>query len=170
MSKLYSSLVITYIISESCISVGRALLSATRPLCTLHRTFLPPNMPATLKEARMILALEALQKDEELSLRAAAKLYNVPASTLRDRRAGRPARRDTTPGVKKLTQLEEEAIVRYIIELCARAFPPRLCGVEDMANQLLRARDAPPVGKLWAHRFVKRQPELRTRYTRRYDY
>ena len=39
-----------------------------------------------------------------------------------------------------------------------------------MANQLLRVRDAPPVGKLWAYNFVKRQPALRTRYTRRYDY
>ncbi|KAL2125810.1 hypothetical protein VTI74DRAFT_2630 [Chaetomium olivicolor] len=39
-----------------------------------------------------------------------------------------------------------------------------------MANQLLRERDAPPVGKRWAHNFVKRQPELCTRYTRRYDY
>jgi hypothetical protein len=28
--------------------------------------------------------------------------------------------------------------------------------VEDMANQLLRVRDASPVGKLWAHNFVKR--------------
>ena len=43
-------------------------------------------------------------------------------------------------------------------------------GVEDMANQLLRVRDTPPVGKLWAHNFVKRQPEIRTRFTRRYDY
>jgi hypothetical protein len=42
--------------------------------------------------------------------------------------------------------------------------------MEDIANQLLRVRDAPPVGKLWAHNFVKRQPELRTRYSRRYDY
>ncbi|EAQ88448.1 hypothetical protein CHGG_05067 [Chaetomium globosum CBS 148.51] len=39
-----------------------------------------------------------------------------------------------------------------------------------MANHLLRERDAPPVGKLWAHNFVKRQPQLRTRRTRRYDY
>ncbi|KAL2018297.1 hypothetical protein VTK56DRAFT_1001 [Thermocarpiscus australiensis] len=39
-----------------------------------------------------------------------------------------------------------------------------------MANQLLRARDAPPVGQRWAYNFVKRQPELRTRYSRRYDY
>ena len=127
-------------------------------------------MPATLKEARVNLALEALQSNRKLSLRAAAKLYNIPFSTLRDRHAGRPARCDTTPNSKKLTQSEEEAIVQYIIELCARAFPPRLRGVEEMANQLLRVRDAPPVGKLWAHNFVKRQPELRTRYTRRYDY
>lgn len=42
--------------------------------------------------------------------------------------------------------------------------------MEGMANQLLRARDAPPVGQLWAYRFVQRQPELRTRWGRRYDY
>ncbi|EAQ88886.1 hypothetical protein CHGG_05505 [Chaetomium globosum CBS 148.51] len=48
--------------------------------------------------------------------------------------------------------------------------PPTLRGVEDMANHLLRERDAPPVGKLWAHNFVKRQPQLRTCRTRRYDY
>jgi hypothetical protein len=72
--------------------------------------------------------------------------------------------------LKKLTQSEEEAIVQYVIELDARAFPPRLSGVEDMANQLLRVRNAPPVGQLWAHRFVRRKEELRTRYTRRYDY
>jgi hypothetical protein len=69
-----------------------------------------------------------------------------------------------------LTDLEEEAIVQYILELCARSFPPRLCGVEDMANQLLRARDASDVGKRWAINFVKRQPDLRTRFSRKYDY
>ncbi|KAL2125942.1 hypothetical protein VTI74DRAFT_2180 [Chaetomium olivicolor] len=90
--------------------------------------------------------------------------------TLIRRRAGRPARRDTTPNSRRLTNSEERAIVQHVIELSARAFPPRLRGVEDMANQLLRARDAPPVGKLWAHNCVKRQPQLRTRYVRRYDY
>ena len=100
------------------------------------------------KEAKVILALEAIRNDEKLSLRAAAKLYNVPESTLRSRRAGIHARRDTTPNSRTLTDLEEEAIVQFIIELIARAFPPRLRSVEDMANQLLRVRDAPPVGKL----------------------
>ncbi len=127
-------------------------------------------MPATSKEARVILALEAVQNDNQLSLRAAARLYNIPYNTLHDRHAGKPARRDTTPKSRRLTDSEEKAIVQYVFELVARAFPPRLRGVEDMANQLLRVRDAPPVGKLWAHNFVKRQPELRTRWTRKYDY
>jgi hypothetical protein len=42
--------------------------------------------------------------------------------------------------------------------------------VEEMANSLLADRDASPVGKRWAHNFVKRQPELKTRLFRRYDY
>ena len=127
-------------------------------------------MPATSKEAHIILALEALANDKNLSVAAAAKIYNVDRSTLRHRRAGRPARRDIPANSRILTDLEEKTIVQYVIELCTRAFPPRLCGVEDMANQLRRVRDAPPVGKRWAYNFVKRQPELRTCYTRRYDY
>jgi hypothetical protein len=74
------------------------------------------------------------------------------------------------PKSRRLTDSEEEAIVQYITELYMRSFPPRLRGVEDMANYLLHVRDAPPVGKLWAHNFIKCQPELRTRWTRRYDY
>lgn len=37
-------------------------------------------------------------------------------------------------------------------------------------NRLLADSDAPLVGKLWASNFVKRQPQLRTRYYRKYDY
>ena len=114
-------------------------------------------MPLPSKETRVILALEALRNNEKLRLEAVAGLYNIPALTLRNRRAGRPTRRDCTANSKKLTQSEEEAIVQYIIELDTRKFPPRLYGVEDMANQLLRERDAPPVGKRWAYNFVKRQ-------------
>ena len=113
-------------------------------------------MPPTSKEARVILAIEAIKNDENLSLRTAAKLYNVPESTLRYRRSGKPARRDIPANSRNLTDLEEQTIVQYVIELYTRAFPPRLGGMEDMANQLLRVRNAPPVGKRWAYNFVKR--------------
>lgn len=51
------------------------------------------------------------------------------------------------PNLRKLTDLEESTIVEYILDLDTRLFPPRLCGVEDMANRLLADRDAPQVGK-----------------------
>ena len=96
-------------------------------------------------EARIILALEAMKSDKKLGVRKAAKLYDVPCATLCDRRAGRPARRDTSPNSRKLTKSEEEAIIQYILKLGTRSFPPRLHNIEDMANQLLRVRDASPV-------------------------
>jgi hypothetical protein len=39
-----------------------------------------------------------------------------------------------------------------------------------MANKLLADRDAPYVGPRWVSNFIKQQPELRTRFTRKYDY
>ncbi len=57
-----------------------------------------------------------------------------------------------------------------MVRLYTRAFPPRLGSVEDIANQLLRVCNAPPVGKRQVYNFVKRQPELQTRYMRRYNY
>ena len=127
-------------------------------------------MPATSKEAYIILALEALENDRDLKVATAAKIYNVARTTLRRRRAGRRARRDVPANSRCLTDLEEQTIVQYITELSTRAFPPTLRGVEDMANHLRRERDAPPVGKRWAHNFVQRQPEIDTRRSRRYDY
>ncbi|KAJ3552712.1 hypothetical protein NPX13_g11049 [Xylaria arbuscula] len=121
-------------------------------------------------ESQLLLAIQAIEKDPKLSIRAAHRIYAIPYTTLYDRIHGRTSRSDFIPKSRKLTNLEELTIVQYILDLDARAFPPRLAGVEDMANQLLRDRDAPPVGKRWASNFVKRQPELRTHFNRKYDY
>jgi hypothetical protein len=39
-------------------------------------------------------------------------------------------------------------LVREILDLDSRAFPPRLDSIEDMANKLLADRGAPHVGIL----------------------
>ena len=105
-------------------------------------------------ESDIILTLQALQSDPKLSLRKAASIYNVSFSTLRRRQAGQPAKRDTRPHNQKLTSYEEESIVRYVIDLDSRSFPPRLGGVREMADRLLAERDAPRVGTNWASTFV----------------
>jgi hypothetical protein len=127
-------------------------------------------MPSPSQEGRLLLALQAIKPRGKLSIRQAAKLYNVPYTTLCDRHAGRPPRRDIRLKSIKLTLVEEEAIVQYVLDLDTRGLPPRLADVEDMANRLLAQRDSERVGKHWTRRFIDRQPALRTRLSRPYDY
>ncbi|KAL2885614.1 hypothetical protein HOO65_070076 [Ceratocystis lukuohia] len=97
-------------------------------------------------------------------------MYKVPPSTFYDRYHGKPSRSDIVPKSRKISDLEEEVIVEYIIDLGSRGFPPQIRGLEEMANRLLAGRDAPPVSKHWASNFIKRQPDLKTCFNRRYDY
>ena len=94
----------------------------------------------------------------------------MPYTTLSERIAGITPRNETRPNCLKLSRLEEEVIIRYILDLDSRGFAPRLAGVEDMANYILESKRGKRVGKLWAYRFVQRQPDLKTRFTRVYDF
>jgi hypothetical protein len=127
-------------------------------------------MEIQTQEARIILAIEAIRSSKKLSRRSAAKIYKVPYATLSDRMAGRTYRPETKPNCYKLNDLEEETLVRYILDLDTRGFAPRLASVEDIANYILESRGGKRVGKLWAHRFVQRRPELKTRFNRVYDF
>ncbi|KAL9563829.1 hypothetical protein ACKAV7_012071 [Fusarium commune] len=121
-------------------------------------------------EARILLALRALQNDPKLSLRRAAGLYQVRYWTLHRRQKGILSTRDSIPKSRKLSDLEEQIIVQFILDLDSRGFPPRLRCVEEMANRLLADREMPPVGKRWASNFVKRHKDLKTHFFRKYDY
>ena len=59
--------------------------------------------------------------------------------------------------------------MRVIVE-AERGLPCGKDDVRDMANRLLRERGGKGVGKNWVDRFVQRNPELRTRRSRLYDY
>ena len=122
------------------------------------------------QESRIQLAIQAIKKGQVRSGCAAAKIYNVPKRTLQRRMANIPSRSETRANLMILTKEEEKILVRYIIDLDDRGFAPRIQGVEDMANEMLAARGASPVGKRWAYRFTKRRAELQTRFSRAYDF
>ena len=122
------------------------------------------------KEAQIQLALQALKQDVTLSLRRAAAIYKVPRSTLSDQRTGRPSRADSMANSRKLDNNEEEVIVKHVLELDARGFSPRLSDVATMANSLRAERNLGPVGVNWPSTFVKRHPELKVKFNRKYDY
>ncbi|CEO58510.1 hypothetical protein PMG11_03229 [Penicillium brasilianum] len=68
---------------------------------------------------------------------------------LSDLQEGRASRVDTRPSGHKLTQLEEDSLCQWIISMDSRGAAP---------------------SKNWPTTFIKRREELRSRYSRKYDY
>lgn len=121
-------------------------------------------------ESRIILAIKALENDPTITVSYAATTYNVPRTTLRRRRAGQHSQRDISANLRKLTDLEEKVLLDRILDLDLRGFQPRLEDIREMADRLRTDRNASRVGPRWAENFVKRHPELTTRFRRRIDY
>ena len=62
------------------------------------------------QEGKILLALSDLQNRRVKSIRAAARLYEIPHTTLADRARGVVSRVDKRPSGHKLTQLEEDSL------------------------------------------------------------
>ena len=105
-------------------------------------------MPIYTQEDKIILAIETIRTSrKKLSQCAAARMYDVSQRTLNNRINNCLRREKTRVKDRKLDSLEEQTLVRYIIEQDERGFPLRLAGMEDMANLLLKSRNRQPVGK-----------------------
>ena len=127
------------------------------------------NVQQAYTEGDIFLAISDVTSNQILSVKRAAATYNVPRTTVRRRRAGQRSRRDCEPNSKRLTKLEEEAIVQRVLEESLRGIPPSKAHVQDMADRLLRERGGKPTGKNWVNNFIKHTPELRTPWSRPYD-
>jgi alkylated DNA nucleotide flippase Atl1 len=55
------------------------------------------------QEGKILLAISNLKEGRIQSIRAVAKLYDIPRSTLQDRAGGRLSRVDKPPNGRKLT-------------------------------------------------------------------
>jgi transposase len=124
------------------------------------------------KEGRLALSNQAFQTKQISSYRKAAKLYNVPRSTLTRRVNGSLPQAAANAQKRKLHPTEEQSLVQWILDLDRRGFPPQIIDVRRMADNLLAARgqEPPPqsVGQKWVSRFVKRQPELQMKWSRKF--
>ena len=127
-------------------------------------------------EGRITLALQAYQKGQFSSLRAAAYAYDVPPSTLHDRYRGITSRSDFIHPNRKLTQTEETVLIEWILSLDTRGVPPTQALVQQMAELLLAERvqnasiEQTTLGQRGVYRFITRHPEIKSRYSRKYDY
>jgi hypothetical protein len=82
------------------------------------------------------------------------------------------SRSETRASGHKLTDFEEEALVKQLLDADKRGFSIRPQYLREMAQILLHKRtqdSTATIGVNWAS-FIRRRPELRTRYNRKITY
>ena len=113
-----------------------------------------------------MLAIQAIKKQEITSIREAARVFKVLNSTLSTRLLGIQNRANS----HKVSEIEEESLEKWIFSMDARGSAPRPSMVQEMANVLLSHRGINPsstVGKNWVTNYIKRHPNLSSRFSRR---
>ena len=95
------------------------------------------------------------------SQRKAAKAYDVPRSTLRERINGRQSHAIAHQQQQRLIPEQERFLVRWILNKDSRAQPPSHPRVQEMATQILHVNgDYKPLGQLWIPYFIARNPRV----------
>jgi hypothetical protein len=121
----------------------------------------PPNRAQIIpNEGSILLAMSAFQSGQCASVSAAARNYNVSRATLTRRLIGGTTREDYTPTNKKLTNIEEEMLLRNILKLDTQGLSPTVSLVRAMADTICKARGASCVGVKWTKNFIGGTPSL----------
>jgi hypothetical protein len=94
----------------------------------------PKQIENERKEGCMLFAICALKTGSISSIGEAAKIYNVHRTTLTHRLRGRPARVNTRANYHKLTDLEEQTFVEWVLDMDSRSFPLRIMDYVRLRN------------------------------------
>lgn len=117
-------------------------------------------------------ALRWHQEDpKKNSIRQAAIRYGLKRSTLHDRLHGRKSRAEVAELTQKLYPAEEKLLLTAILAYFDLGFPVRVRQLKSWALYILQLRNphARTLGKNWVSRFLKRHPEVGTRWRQTMD-
>jgi len=84
----------------------------------------PHTQKSPQKEGRINLAINSIEKNQVKSGRQAAEVYRVPRTTLRRRLEGTGPKQGSRAKNSLLSLIEEEELVKWILALERRGFPP----------------------------------------------
>jgi hypothetical protein len=131
----------------------------------------PQQQRAVYQEGRIALAIQAYKLGQFPTPTAAAKSYDVPPTTLRDRLKGKQPKRGSISNHRLLPPTAEESLVQWILSMDRRGMPPTTVAVRQMAGILAQQyKPSAYVGQTWVRDFIKRHDALKTKYNRKYDY
>jgi hypothetical protein len=116
-------------------------------------------------EGKIELAISDLKNGRIRSIREAARIYAVPRTTLQDRLHGVPYQHAICANNHKLTQFEEESLIKWVLDLNRRGFPPWHSLVREMANYLLSQYGNRSVGEKWVYNLVQCRPEIESKFS-----
>lgn len=106
------------------------------------------------------------------SVRGIAKRFFLTSPTTLQRRINgtQAARQAGAIGLQRLAPEEEEVIVYHIHLLARFNFPPRTSKIRFMAEAMIKIKGDPsPLGPNWPHRFVTRQPTIKSMFSQGQD-
>jgi hypothetical protein len=110
------------------------------PTSSLKHVFsLTLIMQIQTNKARIILVIKVVRSSSKISIRRAATLYKIPRSSFGYKLAGRTSCNKTEINYHKLTEIEKEMIIRYILDLDTRGFAPRLASIKNITNYILES-------------------------------
>jgi hypothetical protein len=104
-------------------------------------------MEIQTQETRIILAIKAIRLSKKPSKRYIIKIYKILYVTLSYRIASWTYCPESKTNCYKLTDLEEDMIVRYILDLDSRGFALCLASIKNITNLLLESQGVLYIGK-----------------------
>jgi hypothetical protein len=114
-------------------------------------------------ENRLLDAIDAFNRGEFKSKRAAASHFDVPYRLFVNRHAGRRTRQEKEAPNKRLTDEEEQAVINFMLSLDSNEIRGTARTIETTAMHLLNRRprsqsdpDPAPLGNTWVSRFMAR--------------
>lgn len=127
-----------------------------------------------MDEASRVLS-QGLSPGAPASYRVLADRSNVPRSTLHSRAHGRRSMREKAQSQQYLRPWEEDALVRFLLQMSDLGQPVRVKFVPSLAFCIARQRaEASRPSKLpsknWARAFEKRHPNVHARRVRAPDW
>lgn len=125
------------------------------------------------REGWILLAIRDLQNSKIISIRTAAVYYQIPRRTLTHHLQNVQSRTDTRPNGHKLTILEGNILIEWILSLDFCSAVSRPSYIRDIANILLDDCEnilSFTVDINWATFFINHRDKLQLYFSRQYSY